>query len=232
MQATSEQLKTIIIFAQLESDFLAKLALGSKVQSYKKIEILIHEGDLLLPKLYAVLEGKLSAQKFSSSGKETILRQLMPGEIFAAPALFGDRIAPATVVALQDTKIVTIEKETLLEVIQLAPNIALQILSCFNQRLQEMHQTIHGLMSERAIIRLLRLIIYTAKRYGFEKTTEGIFLNQKLPYRQMARMIGITYEECVRLMKRDLNSTIIYRRGGNITIKSLAELEELLWQMN
>ena len=112
------------------------------------------------------------------------------------------------------------------------PNIALQILSCFNQRLQEMHQTIHGLMSERAIIRLLRLIIYNAKRYGFEKTTEGIFLNQKLPYQQMARMIGITYEECVRLMKRDLNSTIIYRRGGNITIKNLTELEELLWQMD
>ncbi|MEO0835137.1 MAG: cyclic nucleotide-binding domain-containing protein, partial [Cyanobacteria bacterium J06642_3] len=94
MQATSEQLKTIIIFAQLESDFLAKLALGSKVQSYKKIEILIHEGDLLLPKLYAVLEGKLSAQKFSSSGKETILRQLMPGAMRSPNKAGAAKISP------------------------------------------------------------------------------------------------------------------------------------------
>lgn len=48
----------------------------------------------------------------------------------------------------------------------------------------------------------------------------------------MARMIGITYEECVRLMKKELNTTIIYRRGGNITIKSMTALEELLSKMD
>lgn len=157
MQATPKELETIIIFSQLESTILSKLAQGSKLQLYKGGEILIHEGDRFMPKLYAVLEGRLSVQKISRVGKETILRQLPSGEMFAAPALFGNRLAPGTVVALQDTKIVTIEKETLLGIIQLSPDIALQILSCFNQRLQEMHQTIDGLISERAIVRLVRL---------------------------------------------------------------------------
>ena len=232
MQATPERLKTINVFSQLESTFIEKLALGSKIQSYQSGEIVIHEGDRLMPKFYAILEGELSAQKISREGKETILRQLPSGEMFAAPALFGNRIAPATLIALQDTKIVTIKKDTLLEVIQSDSDIALQILSCLNQRLQVMHQTIHGLISERAIIRLVRLIIYTAKRYGFEKTNEGVCLNHKLPYQQMARTIGITYEECVRLMKKDLNTAVIYRRGGSITIKSLANLEEFLSQMD
>ena len=228
MQATPEQLESILVLSQLKSVFLAKLVVGSKVQFYKSGEILIYEGDLFLPKLYAVLDGKLSVTKISEGGKETILRQLSSGEMFAAPALFGDRIAPATVVALKDTSIVTIEKETLLQVIQLAPEVALQILSCVNQRLQEMHKTIHGLISERATVRLARLILYTAKRYGCEKTDEGFCINTRLSYQQMSRMIGISYEECVRLMKKDLNDSVIYRRGGNITIKTMTALEELV----
>lgn len=232
MQATPIELAKIEIFSKLESTFLTKLASNSQVQSYQRGEILIHEEEMLLPKLYAVLEGKLLAQKISLAGKETILRQLLPGEIFAAPALFGDRVAPATVVALQDTKIVTIAKTTLLETIQTEPEVALEILGCFNQRLQQMHQTIHGLISERAIVRLVRLIIYTAKHYGFKKTESGICLNQQLSYHQMSRTIGITYEECVRLMKKDLDSVVIYRRGGNITIENLAALENFLRDLN
>ena len=228
MQATPEQLKRVIVLSQLESVFLSKLSVGSKVQFYKTGEIIIYEGDLFSPKLYAVLEGKVSVEKVSEGGKDTILRQLSSGEMFAAPALFGDLIAPATVVALQDTTIVTIDKKTLLQVIQLAPEVALQILSCFNQRLQEMHQTIHGLISERATVRLARLILYTAKRYGWEKTDEGFCLNTSLSHQQIARMIGITYEECVRLMKKDLHDIVIYRRGGNITIKTITALEGLL----
>ena len=102
----------------------------------------------------------------------------------------------------------------------------------YDRQIRLVQQTIHGLISERAIIRLVRLIIYTARRYGFKTTNQGIDLNQKLSYQQMARMIGITYEECVRLMNKDLNAYIIYRRGGKITIKSLVDLEEFLMQIN
>ena len=89
MQATPKQLKTINVFSQLESTFIEKLALGSKIQSYQSGEIVIHEGDRLMPKFYAILEGELSAQKISREGKETILRQLPSEEMFAAPALFN-----------------------------------------------------------------------------------------------------------------------------------------------
>ena len=91
-----------------------------------------------------------------------------------------------------------------------------------------MHQTIHGLVSERAVIRLIRLIQYTAQRDGSEPTLTGARLNTKLPYQQMARMVGITYEECVRLVKKELSSTVEYGRGGVITIKDGAILDKLI----
>lgn len=228
MKATTEQLVQIRLFAATSPDYLENLQPHTQIRPYRRTEIILHEGDPLPPKLYALLDGALLVKKVSVSGKETILRQLSNGEMFAAPALFGDRIAPATVVALQDSHIVTIERTALLEAIRSTPEIALQILGCFNQRLQEMHQTIHGLVSERAIIRLARLIQYTAERYGVEQTKGGACLNAKLPYQQMARMIGITYEECARLVKKDLHTIIDYRRGGIVTIQDAAAIAALI----
>lgn len=228
MKATPEQLAQISLFAAVHPSDLQRLHAYTQVRFYRRDEIVVHEGDRLSPKLHAVLDGKLLVKKFAISGKETILRQLSDGEMFAAPALFGDGIAPATVIALKDSQIVLVDKQALLDTIQATPEIALQILSVFTQRLQEMHHTIHGLVSERAIIRLVRLIQYTADRDGVEQTKEGVCLNTKLPYQQMARMIGITYEECARLVKKDLNTIVDYGRGGSITIQDASAMDSLV----
>ncbi|NJM90184.1 MAG: Crp/Fnr family transcriptional regulator [Hydrococcus sp. RU_2_2] len=102
----------------------------------------------------------------------------------------------------------------------------MRYLEVFNQRLQQLHDTIHGLISERAIVRLIRLIQYYASHYGTEMTLDGEYLKVKLPYYQMARSVGITYEECVRLMKT-LKSAIAYQRGGKIRIENWDELDEI-----
>lgn len=220
-----DQLKNIFILADLNSEILEVLAKQADITTYPQGEILIHEGDSFPTSLHAVLEGKLQAFKISASGKETILRTLSTSEMFAAPALFGDGIAVATVKALQETQVVTVAKAALLQAIQLDPEIALQILACFNTRLQEMHRTIHGLVSEQAIVRLTRLVQYSAQQYGTHAVAEGNRLNAQLPYRQIARSIGISYEESVRLMGQKLSGILSYQRGGNITILNAAALD-------
>ena len=228
MHANSQQIAKIAVFSNLEPAILSKLSDSSSLKSYKKGEIIIHEGDPFLIKLYAVIEGSLLVQKIAMSGKETNLRQLSAGEIFAAPALFGNGIAPATVIALKNSQIVTIDRSELLKAIQISPEISFHILHCFNQRIQEMHQTIHGLISERAVVRLARLIHYTASQYGVQQTEKGACLNTKLPHKQIARMVGLSYEECVRIISKDLKGIVNYQRGGVITIQDALALESIM----
>ena len=228
MLATAQQLSKINVFSNLDGKTLDQLADTSVIKLYQQGETLIHEGERFPAKFHAVLEGSLLVQKIALSGKETTLRHLSAGEMFAAPALFGDGIAPATVKALKDSQIVTIDKTILLRMVQIDPQIALEILSCFNQRLQEMHQTIHGLISERATIRISRLILYMAERYGVNLTKEGVCLNMKLPHQQIARMVGITYEESVRIIKKDLDNIVSYGRGGIITIQDRSALKSIV----
>lgn len=226
MQATIDQLAQIQLFAQLEPAELEGLQAHSRVRGYQAGEIVMQESDRIPPKLFALLKGSLRITKTASTGKETILRTLSPGEIFAAPALLGNGIAPATVTAECNCQIITVEKEALLEAIRQTPEIALRMLMVFNQRLQELHDTVHGLVSERAIVRLARLIQYSAAQYGTEKTPEGLCFKTTISYYQIARSIGITYEECVRLIK-SIKSVLVYRRGGKITIVDAEKLEAI-----
>ena len=212
MQATLEQLTAIAIFANLKSIELARLQPCTQVRHYQPGEIVMGEGDCLPAKLYALSEGVLQIAKTATTGKETILRTLSEGEFFAAPALLGNGIAPATVTAKSNCWVLTIERSTLLEAIQHNPEIVLQMMQVLNQRIQQLHETVHGLVSERAIVRLARFIQQSALQSGTISSASGQQLKAKLPYYQIARSIGITYEECVRLFK-SIPAIVTYQRG-------------------
>ncbi|BAZ66171.1 MAG: Crp/Fnr family transcriptional regulator [Pelatocladus maniniholoensis HA4357-MV3] len=226
MRVTVEQLRQISLLSALDLDQLAQLQIYAVIRKYSRGEIILHEGDRLPAQLFAVLSGRIEIKKTATTGKETILRTLPAGELFAAPALFGNGIAPATVVAEQDCQILTIKRTALLEIIQKTPEFALQIMVFLNERLQHLHQVVHGLASERAIVRLAQFIQSAAIAQGTDVTEQGLCLRSRLPYSQIAGSIGITYEECVRLFKQ-IQAIITYHRGGKILVLDQAKLDAI-----
>jgi CRP/FNR family transcriptional regulator, cyclic AMP receptor protein len=226
MQVTTEHLRQISIFAGLESEELAQIQAQAAVRSYLRREIILHEGDRLPAKLFAVLQGIVQVKKTASTGKETILRTLSTGDLFAAPALFGDGISPATVIAEQDCQILMVERKALLDLIQQSPEVALRMIAVLTDRLQHLHSTVHGLVSERAIVRLAQMIQTAAREQGTETIDNNIYLKTRLSYYQIARSIGITYEECVRLFKQ-IQTVINYHRGGKIMLLDQQQLDAI-----
>jgi CRP-like cAMP-binding protein len=182
MQASLAQITQIKVFADLETTDKLNLHPYTVVKPYGKGEIIFHQSDSLPAKLYAVASGVIKVSKTATTGKETILRNLGTGEIFAAPALLGNGISPATVTAESDCEILTVERDALLTAIQQKPDIPLRMLVVFNNRIQELHETVHGLVSERAIIRLARLVQYFATTSGTETIAKGEHLKESLSY--------------------------------------------------
>ncbi|HEY9761654.1 MAG TPA: cyclic nucleotide-binding domain-containing protein, partial [Trichocoleus sp.] len=129
MKATVEQLGSVAFFARLHPEQLASLQSYAAVQNYQTGEIVMHEGDQLAARLYALLDGNLRVSKTATTGKETILRTLSQGDIFAAPALFGNGVAPATVTAESAVQVLMVDREALLQVIQASPEIALNMMA-------------------------------------------------------------------------------------------------------
>jgi CRP/FNR family transcriptional regulator, cyclic AMP receptor protein len=215
--ASIEQLAEVSVLRDLQISDLADLQPYTMLHFYHKEEVVMSEGDRLPLQLYALLQGQLRLTRVGTSGKETLLRTLLSGEIFAAPALVGDAIAPATITTMMDSQVLTIEREALLQQIRNTPEVAFRILEVYNQRLQQMHRTIHDLVSEQAIVRLVRLLQYHAAQFGTVRSVRGEQLNLKFSHYQIARSIGITYEESVRLFSQ-LKEAVSYQRGGRIIV--------------
>jgi CRP-like cAMP-binding protein len=215
--ASIEQLAEVSVLKDLQISDLAALQPYAILRPYQKEEVVMSEGDRLPLQLYALLQGQLRLTRIGTSGKETLLRTLLSGEIFAAPALVGDSIAPATIIAMMDSQVLTIQREALLQQIRNTPEVAFRILEVYNQRLQQMHKTIHDLISEQAIVRLVRLLQYHAAQFGTVRGVQGDQLNLKSSHYQIARSIGITYEESVRLLSQ-LKEVVSYQRGGKIIV--------------
>jgi len=217
------QLQEISLFAGLVPTVLEQLAQHSRLKSYATNEVVFHEGDDLPTCLHVLLSGRLCIARIAASGKETILRILPAGEIFAAPAIFGNGKAPATATAIEPVAVLTIERQALLAGFSQTPELALHLLGVFNQRLQQLHNQVHGLVSERAIVRLTHYLEYAAERAGTDPVADGEQLRSRLTHYQIARSIGITYEECVRLFKT-LHPVVTYQRGGIIIIRDRQQL--------
>jgi len=146
--------------------------------------------------------------------------------LIAPPVLVENFSASANIVAEQDCQILTLERAALLKMIQDTPEFALQIIAVLTQTIQNLHQIVHELASERAILRLAHLIQRTAIAEGTDVTEQGIWLRSRIAYFQIASSIGITYEECSRLFKQ-IQSIVHYSRGGRILVLDWAKLEAI-----
>jgi CRP-like cAMP-binding protein len=186
------QLQKIALFADLHVSLLEQFAQHSRLTSYQTNHIVFQEGDELPTSLHVLVSGRLRIAKMAPSGKETIFRILPEGEVFAAPSLFSKGKAPATVTAIEPVTVLTLDRQPLLEGFSRNPELALHLLGVFNQRLQQLHNRVHGLVSERAIVRLVHYLEAMADYAGTDQDTEGEQLRSRLTYYQIARTIGIT----------------------------------------
>ncbi|MEH1821188.1 MAG: hypothetical protein V7L31_19255 [Nostoc sp.] len=75
MQASLEQLSQIIVFAGLETAEKIGLQPYTQVQSYRKREIILPEGDRFPAKLYAVISGSIQGFKSPSEMSLILLAQ-------------------------------------------------------------------------------------------------------------------------------------------------------------
>jgi CRP/FNR family transcriptional regulator, cyclic AMP receptor protein len=98
--AKVEQLAEVLVLKDLPTSNLIALQAHTTIYSYFEREVVVFEGDRLQTRLYILLQGSLQLTRMGTTGKETIIRTLSPNEIFAAPALVGNAIAPATITAL------------------------------------------------------------------------------------------------------------------------------------
>jgi CRP/FNR family transcriptional regulator len=104
-------------FRGLSSDGLATLAAVCRQVDKKKRETVFIEGEKGRA-VYLLLAGSVQLAKASESGREIVIRTVVPDELFAEAVLFEEEDYPVTATAIRDSRLCAIPKSDFLRLLR------------------------------------------------------------------------------------------------------------------
>jgi len=100
---------TVPFFRELKLSSRAELAAICTIRSLPKKERLFLEGESGHA-FYLLIRGRIQLYKTTPDGRETVIRVIKPGEVFAEVILYERDSYPVTAVALQDSEVMALPR--------------------------------------------------------------------------------------------------------------------------
>jgi CRP/FNR family cyclic AMP-dependent transcriptional regulator len=172
-------IRSIPLFSTLTDDEFSQLAHIFVARAYQKNQVIFLEEETG-NYMYLVLSGKVKVAKAGASGKETILAIHRTGDFFGEMALLDGKTAPATVSAMEDSKIMSISGADFHKYLLHNQKVMLQIIQVLCARLRQVWQT-QSLSSSTADARIRMGVYQLAKRHGI-RDAHGTIIDLKITW--------------------------------------------------
>ena len=134
-------LSKVSLFSRMKEDDLERIAALVRVSNYNKGDVIIHE-EARDRRLFIILSGNVEVIKNLGTKKETIIGSFGPFGYFGEMSLIDDAERSASVVAMEETQVLTIDQLDLLAEIKRYPEMAIELLQELSQRIRLMEKTL------------------------------------------------------------------------------------------
>jgi CRP-like cAMP-binding protein len=212
------------VFSVLTPDEMILLKKNYTCQEYKKGDIIFKEGDKPAG-LICLSEGKVKVFKEGVGGREQIVRMAKPVGFIGYRALFAEEMHTATAVAIEDSVICIIHKETIYKLLRSNPELCLSIIKAFATELGFSNNRTVTLTQKHIRGRLAESLIFLKDTYGFEddNCTIKIYLSRE----DIANLSNMTTSNAIRTLSSFAGEGVIGIDGRKIKILDLQKLEKI-----
>jgi len=177
---------------------MAETLIKSKALTYKKGETIFKEGDVG-DEMYIIKSGRVEIVK-NINDEELVLATLDANSFFGEMALFGDKKRSATVRAVDDTQMITINKYILDAQLSRVPDWFVAIMKTLVIRLKDTNKRLKSRYYISLEYSLLKMILWVASAHG-EKTDEGITAPLGKTVRDVQAILGVSKDEVLVKLK-------------------------------
>jgi CRP/FNR family cyclic AMP-dependent transcriptional regulator len=190
--------------------FLATVGKGKTLLTSPKKQIIFSQGDTADAVFY-IQEGQVKLSVVSPQGKEAVVAILERGGFFGEGCLAGQLVCMATATSLENSSIVRIDKQAMIDTLHNQPTFSelfLAYLLSRNIRIQE--DLVDHLFnsSEKRLARVLLLMAH----FGKEGKPEPVV--PKISQETLAEMIGTTRSRVSFFMNKFRKLGFVYYNGG------------------
>ncbi len=158
-------IEMVPIFNTLTYEEMMEVATITNSREYKKGEMIYVAGDRG-EKLFVIHKGRVKMTRFSSSGKEQVIRVLGQGDFMGELSLFVHQPLTDNAETLEDTTVCIIDGEKLKGLMAKYPTIALKVLEEVSERLDRAENLIEHLGIHDVETRIARTLLDLANDRG------------------------------------------------------------------
>ena len=211
-----ELLQSVSIFWDLNEGELGHIADKMVAKHFENGNYIFLE-DTEGEQCFFVLEGSVKVTRLSKDGREVILAMLNEGDFFGEMSLLDGESRSANVIALEKTKVLTLDRNDFIAVVNDYPQIAVQLLKELARRLRKSDRQIASLSLSDAEKRIALCIIRFADEQGVIQN--GKVSIPKTPIQQdIANMAGTSRETVSRALGILEKEDLIERNGRELII--------------
>lgn len=180
--------------------------------------------------MMAVCSGTVRINFPSTTGKEIILTDLAPGEIFGEISLLDGNERSANAVSLTASELLILERRDILPLLEQNPKIGIKLLQVLCGRLRRANELMADIAFYDLPTRLAKQVLRLAASQPNERGAGG---QNSEPYRlscsqvELANMIGASRENVNRCLKDWQRRGIVNLEEGRISLTMPAMLEKL-----
>ncbi|SVA83702.1 uncharacterized protein METZ01_LOCUS136556 [marine metagenome] len=209
-------LKSVPIFSDLSDSDLGSIVDKMIPHTFKNGQIILME-DRIGEHCFFLTLGRVKITRLSSDGREVILALLGIGDFFGEMSLLDGEARSANVVALEKTKVLTLNIADFLDPLEIYPKVAINLLRELAIRLRKSDEQIASLSLSDAERRIALSLLRVAEEQGTIR--HGHVTINPLPYQQdIANMAGTSRETVSRTYGLLEDDGYIQRDGRKLVI--------------
>ncbi len=178
--------------------------------------------------LYIIWNGRVKLVRHTDQGRDVVVTVLGPKQLIGEMAIFDGRPYSMTAITLEDTAVVTVTRNDLMEVIHRYPEVSFEVILELNRRLRLCHELVRSLAVDRVDQRIARALLRLKDLGGVPAPGgEGIMIDIHLTRQDIAEMTGTTVETAIRVMSRFRKGGLTRNHKGRTILLDIEGLEEI-----
>lgn len=216
--ASSEALRALRVFADVEPDILAGVVAHTRVHTAAPRGVIIERGDPVTG-ILVVASGQVELSFMTIDGEASILGFLGPPMMVGDAAILDAGPYAVTVTAAPECDYLWIEAGPMLHAMQRSARLSLNVARELARRLRMLARRNEWNLAHSVPVRLARFLVWMADQ---QHGTRKLHLTQE----QLGNLIGVSRETVNKYLRRWAQSGWLVQRGRSIVVLDRERLRQ------
>jgi CRP-like cAMP-binding protein len=218
-----ELLGKVSIFSSMKSNELDQLLTATTTRRLKAKQTLCRKGD---PgnQLYGILSGCLKILTTGKDGKDVVFTLMGPGEVLGEIALLDGEKRSATVVAVEPTELLSLDRRALMPFLDRHPSVMISLASVLAKRVRRLTDRAEDRQTMPLPGRIAKRLLSLSEQHG-KRPIVGGPIEVRMPQQDLADLVGTTRESVNKQLRAWQNQGIVELGRGRVILKRPEALE-------